>query len=151
MKAVVQRVSQAEVAIDGVTVGAIGRGFLVLLGVWSGDSDENCRQLAEKISNLRVFEDEAGKLNKSLKDIGGNLLVVPNFTIAGDCRKGNRPSFIKAERPERATYLFELFKDTLRGLGFPVESGVFGADMKVSLINDGPITLIVEKGDNSFS
>ena len=150
MKAVVQRVSHAHVDIDGVTVGAIEKGFLVLLGVWSGDSEEGCRQLAEKVGNLRVFEDENGKLNKALADVQGAGLVVPNFTIAGDCRKGNRPSFIKAERPERAVPLFELFKQTLAERGIPVQSGVFGADMKVSLVNDGPITLIVEKGDNSF-
>ena len=107
-------------------------------------------ELAEKVGNLRVFEDENGKLNKALSEVGGAVLVVPNFTIAGDCRKGNRPSFIKAERPERAIPLFELFKQTLKDRGIPVQSGVFGADMKVSLLNDGPITLIVEKGDNSF-
>ena len=150
MKAVVQRVSHAHVDIDGVTVGAIEKGFLVLLGVWSGDSEEDCRQLAEKVGNLRVFEDENGKLNKALADVQGAVLVVPNFTIAGDCRKGNRPSFIKAERPERAVPLVELFKQTLAERGIPVQSGVFGADMQVSLVNDGPITLIVEKGDNSF-
>jgi len=150
MKAVVQRVSEAAVRIDGETVGAIEKGFLVLLGVWSGDSEEDCRWLADKVAQLRVFEDENGKLNKALADVGGSVLVVPNFTIAGDCRKGNRPSFIRAERPERAVPLFELFKETLKGRGLQVESGVFGADMKVSLVNDGPITLIVEKGDNSF-
>ena len=150
MKAVVQRVANASVTIDGATVGAIEKGFLVLLGVWSGDSEEDCRQLAEKVGNLRVFEDENGKLNKALSEVGGAVLVVPNFTIAGDCRKGNRPALINAERPERAIPLFQLFKQTLKDRGIPVQSGVFGADMKVSLLNDGPITLIVEKGDNSF-
>ncbi|HWQ52001.1 MAG TPA: D-aminoacyl-tRNA deacylase [Terriglobales bacterium] len=150
MKAVVQRVSRAVCRIDGEVAGEVGRGFLVLLGVWAGDTDEDCRWVADKVAGLRVFEDEAGKLNLALSDVGGGVLVVPNFTIAGNCTKGMRPSFIAAERPERAIPLFELFKETLRAHGLPVASGVFGADMKVELVNDGPVTLIVERGENKF-
>ena len=150
MKAVVQRVSSAACRVDGQVTGEIGRGFLVLLGVWAGDTDDDCRWLADKVAGLRIFEDDADKLNLSLSDVDGAVLVVPNFTIAGNCAKGNRPSFIAAERPQRATELFELFKDTLKARGLPVASGIFGADMKVELVNDGPITLIVEKGENKF-
>jgi len=149
MKAVVQRVSSACVTVDGVCIGQIALGFLVLLGVWQGDTEEDCRWLAEKVASLRVFDDSEGKLNLALADVGGEVLVVPNFTIAGDCRKGARPAFIRAERPERAIPLFELFKQTLREKGLRVESGEFGAYMQVSLTNDGPITLIVEKGENA--
>ncbi len=150
MKAVVQRVSRASCRVDGEVTGEIGRGFLVLLGVWAGDTDDDCRWLAEKVAGLRVFEDAAGKLNLSLPEVSGAVLAVSNFTIAGNCTKGNRPSFIAAERPERANELFELFKETLRARGLPVQSGIFGADMKVELVNDGPVTLIVERGENKF-
>lgn len=150
MKAVIQRVSRASCRVDGAVTGEVGCGFLVLLGVWVGDTDEDCRWVADKVAGLRVFEDDGGKLNLALADVGGGVLVVPNFTIAGNCTKGNRPSFIAAERPERATELFELFKNTLRAHGLPVASGIFGADMKVELINDGPVTLIVERGENRF-
>ncbi len=150
MKAVVQRVSRAVCRIDGEVSGEIERGFLVLLGVWQGDTEEDCIKLAEKIAGLRIFEDEGGKMNLSLSQVEGGVLVVPNFTIAGNSEKGNRPSFIAAERPECAIPLFELFKKTIADKGIPVASGVFGADMKVELVNDGPVTLIVEKGENSF-
>ena len=148
MKAVVQRVSSASVKVEGQPNGEIGTGFVVLLGVWQGDTEADCKWLAEKIASLRVFTDENDKLNLSLADVGGAVLVVPNFTIAGDCRKGARPSFIKAERPDAAIPLFELFKQTLRDKGLRVESGEFGTYMEVSLVNDGPITLLVEHGAN---
>ena len=123
---------------------------MVLFCIWQDDTEENCRWVADKIASLRVFGDEQDKLNLALADVGGAVLVVPNFTLAGDCRKGARPSFIKAERPERAIPLFESFKRHLREKGLQVESGAFGAYMEVALVNDGPITLIVEKGDNAF-
>ncbi len=144
MRAVVQRVLNASVTIDGEVVSKIERGFLVLLGVSVGDTVEDCDFVAKKIAGLRVFEDENGKMNESLEQAGGAVLVVPNFTIEGDCKKGNRPSFIKAARPEEAIPLFERFKEVIRECGIEVGSGVFGADMKVALINDGPVTLIVD-------
>ena len=150
MRALIQRVTSASVSTEGEKSRSIEQGFCILLGVGPEDTEEVAEKLWAKILKLRIFEDENGKLNKALADVQGAVLVVPNFTIAGDCRKGNRPSFIKAERPERAVPLFELFKQTLAERGIPVQSGVFGADMQVSLVNDGPITLIVEKGDNSF-
>ncbi len=145
MKAVIQRVSDACVKVDGVTVGEISRGFLVLLGVREGDSQRECDALASKVAGLRVFTDENDKMNLALSDIGGQVLVISNFTLYGDCSHGKRPSFIKAARPETAEPLYERFCDELLKNGVSkVEKGLFGADMKVSLLNDGPVTLVID-------
>lgn len=144
MKAVVQRVSEASVTVDERLVGQIGKGFMILLGVEVGDGDKDARWLAEKVAGLRVFEDEAGKMNLALADVGGAALVVSQFTLLGDCKKGRRPSFIKAAPPEEANRLYQLFSQVLRELGLPVENGQFQASMQVRLCNDGPVTLIVE-------
>ena len=145
MKAVVTRVNSASVSIDGSVCGRIGKGFLILLGVAPEDTPEKCRKLAEKILGLRVFRDENDKMNLSLKDVGGRVLLVSQFTLHASTRKGNRPSFIRAARPERAIPLYELFKKELASLlEGRVESGEFGADMQVSLINDGPVTIFMD-------
>jgi D-tyrosyl-tRNA(Tyr) deacylase len=144
VRTVVQRVSSASVTIDGETVGAIGTGLLVLLGVKPGDGDRDIDFLAEKIANLRIFPDDDGKMNGSLLDVKGAALVVSQFTLYGDCRKGRRPSFIAAAPPDVAEPLYERFVTRLKGCGVPVETGRFAADMKVSLVNDGPVTLIIE-------
>ena len=144
MRAVVTRVSSAAVAIEGRTVGAIDRGFLVLLGVGPEDTEAICDKLAEKICNLRVFEDENGKMNRDLSQVGGSLLVVSQFTLYADCKKGNRPSFVKAGAPDMAERLYEHFMDRCRNYVDVVEKGQFGADMKVELLNDGPFTLMLE-------
>jgi D-tyrosyl-tRNA(Tyr) deacylase len=147
MRAVLQRVGRASVVIDGETVGAIERGLLVLLGVAATDTTAEARWLAEKIAGLRVFNDEAGKMNRDVTEVGGSLLVVSQFTLHGDCRKGRRPSFIAAAAPELAVPLYEAFLNTLRSLGLPVQTGRFGAMMQVELINDGPVTLILDTAD----
>jgi D-tyrosyl-tRNA(Tyr) deacylase len=144
MRAVIQRVSEASVTIDGQTVGRIGRGLLVLLGVGQDDAEADARWLAEKVVKLRIFEDEAGKMNRDLAEVNGALLVVSQFTLYGDCRKGRRPTFIAAAQPDKAIPLYEAFLQAARELGVPVETGRFGAMMRVSLINDGPVTLILE-------
>ncbi len=144
MKAVVQRVKESAVTVDGEIVGEIGRGLLVLLGVAGDDGKKEADFLAGKIPNLRIFEDEAGKMNRSLFDMGGEMLVVSQFTLLGDCRKGRRPSFVKAAGPEKANELYEYFVDRVRGKGLTVRTGRFRAMMEVRLINDGPVTLIVE-------
>ncbi len=144
MKAVVQRVSEASVSIAGKTVGAIGKGFLILLGITGDDTLELCAYLAEKCAGLRVFTDENDKMNLSLQDVAGEVLVVSQFTLYGDCRKGKRPSFIAAARPETAIPLYERFVAELRDRDLHVETGEFGADMAVSLVNDGPVTLILD-------
>ena len=144
MKAVVTRVSGASVRIDGVVNGSIDRGFLILLGIGPNDTPQHGRKLAEKILGLRVFEDENGKLNLSLADIGGSVLVVSQFTLYGDCRKGRRPSFVGAASPEIAIPLYEQFLAHCEELGFPPQHGEFGADMKVESVNDGPVTLILD-------
>ena len=144
MKAVIQRVSAAKVEVEGKTVGQIGRGILLLLGVEKGDEERDADWLAEKIGNLRIFEDEKGKMNLSVKEIEGELLAVSQFTLAGNCAKGRRPSFDTAAPPEEANRLYEYFVERLRGLGLPVETGVFQAMMQVSLTNDGPVTFILE-------
>ena len=144
MKAVIQRVSEAGVKVDGRTVGAVERGVLVLLGVEKGDSTKEADWLAEKIANLRIFEDAAGKMNLSLLDIKGELLAVSQFTLAGNCSKGRRPSFDTAAPPEEANQLYEYFVGKAWELGIPVQTGIFQADMKVSLVNDGPVTFILE-------
>ncbi len=144
MKAVIQRVSRADVKIDGKTVGQIGPGLLVLLGVGPKDTTETADYLAAKIVNMRIFEDEKEKMNRSVRDIGGSILVVSQFTLYADCRKGNRPSFTGAAAPEPANELYEYFKEKIHELGIPVECGEFGADMQVSLVNDGPVTILLE-------
>jgi D-tyrosyl-tRNA(Tyr) deacylase len=144
LKAVIQRVSAAKVEVSGKTVGRIGKGILILLGVEKGDGERDADWLAEKIGNLRIFEDEAGKMNLSVKEIAGELLAVSQFTLAGNCAKGRRPSFDTAAPPEEANRLYEYFVGKLRRLGLPVETGVFQAMMQVSLVNDGPVTFILE-------
>lgn len=145
MRAVVQRVSGASVAVSGETVGKCGRGFLILLGVAKGDTEADADVLAAKLSKLRVFEDGNGKMNLSLSDIGGELLIISNFTLYADCRHGNRPDFLMAEAPAEANRLYEYFTDRMKTLSdCPTETGVFGADMKVSIENDGPVTLVID-------
>ncbi len=141
MRALIQRVSQARVRVDGTVRSEIGKGYLILLGVGQGDGSAQARWLAEKIANLRIFEDEAGKMNLSLLDVGGSALVVSQFTLFGDCRKGRRPSFVDAARPEDAVKLYEEFLACLRPLVGNVGEGVFQTHMEVELTNDGPVTL----------
>ncbi|WP_295581298.1 D-aminoacyl-tRNA deacylase [uncultured Oscillibacter sp.] len=143
MRAVVTRVSRASVSIEGAVRGQIGRGFLVLLGVGPGDTRETACRLAEKICNLRVFEDEAGKMNRSLEQAGGGLLVVSQFTLYADT-SSRRPGFSGAAKPELAVPLYEAFLARCRERGFPVEQGVFGADMQVESVNDGPVTILFD-------
>ena len=146
MRAVVQRVSRASVTVHGDVVGAIERGFAILLGVAHADGEEQARWMANKIAGLRIFEDDEGKMNRSLLDVGGSALVVSQFTLYGDCRKGRRPSFIGAARPEVAEPLCERFSEFLHEAGVAqVESGVFGAHMMVEIHNDGPVTLIIDR------
>ncbi len=146
MRAVVQRVSRSSVTVEGEVVGAVDRGVMVLLGVTHGDGEEQARWLASKIAGLRIFEDQEGKMNRSLLDVGGGALVISQFTLYGDCRKGRRPSFSTAAHPEVAEPLVEQFAEHLRQEGVrPVESGVFGAYMQVEIHNDGPVTLILER------
>ena len=144
MKAVIQRVGEAKVEVEGKTVGQIGKGIVVLLGVEKGDEERNADWLAEKICNLRIFEDQAGKMNLSLLETGGEILAVSQFTLAGNCAKGRRPSFDSAAPPQEAKRLYEYFVERLRGLGTKVETGIFQAMMQVSLVNDGPVTFILE-------
>ncbi|HJC65954.1 MAG: D-tyrosyl-tRNA(Tyr) deacylase [Lachnospiraceae bacterium] len=144
MRAVVQRVLSAGVTVEGETIGRIGKGFMILLGVSGEDTEETAGRMADKICRLRIFEDENGKTNLSLGDVGGELLVVSQFTLYADCRKGNRPSFIKAGEPEKANRLYEYFMDCCRQHVSVVERGRFGADMKVELVNDGPFTLMLD-------
>jgi D-tyrosyl-tRNA(Tyr) deacylase len=145
MRAVVQRVSRARVTVENEIVGEIGRGLLVLLGVAPTDSPEHVRWLADKIVGLRIFRDDEGKMNRDVVEVGGGVLVVSQFTLYGDCSKGKRPSFIAAARPEIAIPLYEAFIDAVKALGVPAAAGKFGADMQVELVNEGPVTLIVEK------
>lgn len=144
MKAVVQRVSRCSVTVDDRLVGSIGKGLLVLLGVADSDTEKELDYLADKIIGLRIFEDGQGKMNLSLQDVEGELLVVSQFTLFGDCKKGRRPSFTGAGKPEHANVLYERFLCRAEELGVQVQRGVFGADMKVELLNDGPVTLILD-------
>ncbi len=144
MRAVVQRVSRAEVRIGDEIAGRIARGFLVLVGAAEGDGPDDVTWLADKVLGLRVFPDEAGLMNRALAEVGGALLVVSQFTLLGDCRKGRRPSFIGAMAPEPAAKLYEELLARLRAAGAPVECGRFGADMQVELVNDGPVTLLLD-------
>jgi D-aminoacyl-tRNA deacylase len=144
MRAVVQRVREASVAVEGQEVGLIGQGILVLLGVGQKDGPEDARYMAEKVVHLRIFADEQGKMNKSVLDVDGGLLAVSQFTLWGDCRKGRRPSFVAAAEPAEAEALYEAFIDHARSLGVPVASGRFQEMMEVSLVNDGPVTLLLD-------
>lgn len=144
MKVVIQRVSESEVKVDGNTVGKIAAGFMLLVGIDEEDENTDADWLVQKIINLRVFGDEDGKLNLSILDIKGEILCISQFTLIADYKKGNRPSFIKAAKPDKAIPLFEYFKKEIAKNGVKTESGIFGADMKVSLINDGPATIVMD-------
>lgn len=144
MRAVLTRVKSASVAIDGKTVGKIGQGFLILLGVGPEDTEKDCRYLAEKALGLRVFEDENEKMNLGLSDVSGQVLVISQFTLYGNCRKGRRPSFVGAADPELGNRLYEQFLSDCAQLGYPPEHGRFGANMQVESVNDGPMTLVLD-------
>ncbi|MGE6396651.1 D-aminoacyl-tRNA deacylase [Chryseobacterium scophthalmum] len=144
MKAVIQRVSEASVKVDGNVVGEINTGFMLLIGIDENDEKTDAEWLVQKILNLRIFGDENDKLNLSIKDINGEILCISQFTLIADYKKGNRPSFIKAAKPDKAIPLFEYFKEELSKSDLKIESGIFGADMKVSLTNDGPVTIVMD-------
>ncbi len=145
MRAVIQRVFESSVTVDGKVVGSSQKGYMILLGVVRGDTDENAQLLARKTAALRVFEDENGKMNKSVIDIDGEILAISQFTLCADCKKGNRPSFTDSEEPENAKRLYELYCEELKRNGVRrVEKGIFAADMKVSLVNDGPVTICLD-------
>lgn len=144
MRAVLQRVAEARVRIDSEVVGEIGQGLLVLLGIAPGDSAEQVEWLADKVVGLRIFADDEGKMNRDITEVGGGVLIVSQFTLYGDCRKGRRPSFIEAAPPALAIPLYTAFVDAVRSRAVPVATGRFGADMQVELVNDGPVTLIIE-------
>ena len=148
MRAVVQRVTSSSVTVEGETTGKIDKGLMVLLGVADGDTDKDVTYMVDKIVNLRIFEDENDKMNLSLQDIGGSLLVVSQFTLLGDCRKGRSPSFIEAARPEMADNLYQKFVDKARSMGIRTETGRFKTHMMVELINDGPVTILVDSNKN---
>lgn len=144
MRCVIQRVTQASVTVDGEVIGSIGKGFMVLIGAGVEDTEKDVRYMVEKVPNLRIFEDEAGKMNLSLMDVGGEILAVSQFTLYGDARGSRRPSFIAAARPEKANELYEALVDGWRQRGVHVETGRFRAQMQVSLINDGPVTMLMD-------
>ncbi|WP_433627451.1 D-aminoacyl-tRNA deacylase [Chryseobacterium cucumeris] len=144
MKIVIQRVSEANVKVDGKIVGEIGKGLMLLVGIDENDEKTDADWLVQKVLNLRIFGDEDDKLNLSVKDISGEILCISQFTLIADYKKGNRPSFIKAAKPDKAVPLFDYFKEEITKSGLKTESGIFGADMKVSLINDGPVTIVMD-------
>lgn len=144
MRAVIQRVSQAKVVVDDNTVGQIGKGFMILLGVHEQDTQADVDYLVGKISKLRVFEDDQQKMNRSIMDVDGKILSISQSTLFADTKKGNRPSFVQAAKPDTAIPLYEAFNEGLRQAGIPVETGIFGADMKCHLVNDGPVTIIID-------
>ena len=148
MRAVIQRVTAASVAVNNETVGAIQKGFLVLLGVKVGDGEKDADYMADKIVKLRIFEDENGKMNRALRDVGGSVLCVSQFTLLGDTRGQNRPGFTQAESPERADELYQRVCRRMRDQGVPVETGIFRTDMQVSLVNDGPVTILLDSEKN---
>ncbi len=144
MKAVIQRVSESHVKVDGNIVGEIRKGLMLLVGIDENDTEADADWLVQKILNLRIFGDEDGKLNLSVQDIKGEILCISQFTLIADYKKGNRPSFIKAAKPDKAIPLFDYFREEISKSGLKTESGIFGADMKVSLINDGPVTIVMD-------
>ncbi len=144
MRIIVQRVTSASVEVNGDICGKISSGYLLLIGIGHEDTEEDCRRLADKIINLRIFSDENDKINLSLRDVGGELLIVSQFTLYADCRKGNRPNFIQAAKPDEAERLYNYFADYCRSKIKRTETGIFGADMKVNLVNDGPFTVMLE-------
>lgn len=144
MRAVVQRVTDADVSVDNKITGAIGKGYVVLLGVEEGDTEADADYMVEKITGLRVFEDDEGKMNLSMMDVGGELLSVSQFTLLADARKGRRPSFVKAARPDEANRLYRYFNEKIRGKGIKVEEGIFQAEMLVRINNDGPVTILLD-------
>lgn len=144
MRAVVQRVSRARVKVEEKIIGKIDRGILLLLGVEESDEEKDLEYMCDKIPNLRIFEDEEGKMNKSLLDVGGSLLVISQFTLLGDARKGRRPSFTQAARPEKAIPMYERFIDSMKEKNITTEAGEFGAHMEVELINEGPVTILLD-------
>ena len=144
MKAVVQRVLKASLSVDGKLVSEIEKGMVVFLGVKSGDNERDLQKLVAKICKLRIFEDENGKMNLAVKDIGGQILLVSQFTLLANCKDGNRPSFIMAEKPERANMLYLQAKELLQSNGIEVKTGIFGADMKIDVLNDGPVTILLD-------
>ncbi|WP_019850942.1 D-aminoacyl-tRNA deacylase [Desulfitobacterium sp. PCE1] len=148
MRSVVQRVTQASVTVEGEIVGRIGAGLLVLFGVGQGDTVSDLDWMVDKIVGLRLFEDEEGKMNRSIQDVGGEILMVSQFTLYGDCRKGKRPSFSTAAPPEMAKNLFQQAVEKMRGYGLHVETGIFQAEMQVALVNDGPVTLLIDSEKN---
>lgn len=145
MRLLIQRVSKASVRVEGECVGKINKGFLVFLGITHGDTKDNVDYLVNKLYNLRVFEDENEKMNLSIKDINGEILIVSQFTLYADTSHGNRPSFINAAKPDKANELYEYFIEKAKQTGLKIEAGIFGADMKVELLNDGPVTILLEK------
>ncbi|HYK77711.1 MAG TPA: D-aminoacyl-tRNA deacylase [Daejeonella sp.] len=148
MRAVIQRVSEASVKVDGEITGQIGIGLLVLLGIEENDTEEDLKWLAQKIANMRIFSDENGQMNRSLEDVDGQILLISQFTLFAQTKKGNRPGFVRAARPEKAIPLYELMIQILQSLtGKKTQTGIFGADMKVSLVNDGPVTIIMDTRD----
>ena len=149
MKVVIQRVSEASVKVNNEITGEISKGLLLLVGIEENDEKEDAEWLSKKILDLRIFSDEEGKMNCSVKDIYGEILCVSQFTLIADYKKGNRPSFIKAAKPEKAVPLFEYFKGLIKSSGLKTESGIFGADMKVSLLNDGPVTIVMDSKTKS--
>lgn len=147
MRALIQRVDHAKVTVDNQIIGQIDKGLLVLLGVTHDDSEEIAHKMAAKVSKLRIFNDDALKMNLSVKDVGGSILVVSQFTLYADAKGGNRPSYIQAAQPEEATHLYEVFSNSLRSLGFTVANGKFGANMDVELLNQGPVTIWLDSAD----
>lgn len=144
MRALIQRVTSASVKVDGEIVGKIGKGFLIFLGVYEEDTEEKIEKLTKKIVNLRIFNDENDKMNLSIKDVKGEILLISQFTLCADTRKGNRPSFVSAKNPKDANVIYEKTIESIRNEGIIVEKGIFGADMKVELLNDGPVTILLD-------
>lgn len=147
MKVVLQRVKHASVTIDGVVHGKINQGYLLLVGITDGDTETEAKKIADKVVDLRIFEDENGKMNLGIEQVQGDILSISQFTLYADCKKGRRPSFTKAARPEISNPLYEKFNDFLRDRGMHVETGIFGADMKVELLNDGPVTIVLDSAE----
>ena len=144
MRALIQRVTSANVKVEGKIVGEIGKGFLIFLGIYEEDTEENIEKLTKKIVNLRIFNDENDKMNLSIKEVKGEILLISQFTLCADTRKGNRPSFVSAKNPKDANVIYEKTIESIRNEGIIVEKGIFGADMKVELLNDGPVTILLD-------